>query len=101
MRRDAALAIITRYRPLFRAAYLFGSTARDEADEHSDADIILIRETDTDFFHRIIEVMPLVDDLGRADALIYTPAEFGRLRESSGFVQSVIQEAIEIEGEQR
>ncbi len=44
--------------------------------------------------------MPLVDDLGTADALIYRPGEFGRMRESSGFLQSVMQEAIEIEGEQ-
>jgi predicted nucleotidyltransferase len=100
MRRDDALAIIARHRPLFRAAYLFGSTARDEADEQSDTDIVLVRETDKDFFHRIVEVMPLVDDLGAVDALIYTPAEFGRLREARGFLETVIQEAIKVEGEQ-
>jgi hypothetical protein len=92
MRRHDALAVIARHRPLFRKAYLFGSTARDEADAHSD--------TDKDFFHRITEVMSLVDDLGGSDTLIYTPAEFGRLKESSGFLYTVIQEAIEIEGEQ-
>jgi uncharacterized protein len=100
MRRHAALAIIARHRPLFRKAYLFGSTARDEADAHTDTDIILVRETDKDFFHRITEVMPLVDDLGGSDTVIYTPAEFGRLKESSGFLYTVLQEAVEIEGEQ-
>ena len=79
---------------------MYGSVARDEADEYSDVDVMLVRESDKDFFHRITEVMDIVDSLGAADLLIYTPDEFSRMRKSSGFVETVLEEAFLIEGHQ-
>ena len=95
------MSALENNRELFREAYLFGSVARDEADEYSDADVILIRDSDKDFFHRVTEVMSLVETLGAVDLLIYTPEEFVRMREAGGFVTSVLEEAVVVEGQQK
>ena len=100
MTRRSAVSVLEKNRRLFKKAFLFGSVARDEADEYSDADVILVRDSDKDFFHRITEVMDLVNDFGAVDLLIYTPEEFTRMRNSSGFVASVIEEAVIVEGQQ-
>lgn len=100
MNRQSAVFVLEKNRRLFKKAYLYGSVARDEADEYSDVDVMLVRESDKDFFHRITEVMDIVDSLGAADLLIYTPDEFSRMRKSSGFVETVLEEAFLIEGHQ-
>lgn len=86
---------------MFKHAYLFGSVARDEGDEYSDTDVILVRDSNKDFFHRVTEVMDLVEAFGAADLLIYTPQEFERMRRTSGFVASVLEEAVPVEGQQK
>ena len=100
MTRESAVSVLESNRRLFKKAYLFGSVARNEADGHSDADVILVRDSDKDFFHRITEVKELVNSFGSVDMLIYTPQEFEITRESSGFVASVVEEAVVIEGQQ-
>ena len=100
MTREQVLASLKRHRRLFIRAYLFGSLARNEGDAYSDADIIFVRDTAKDFFHRVTEIMDIMFELGDVDALIYTPDEFARMREESGFIQSVTEEAIAVEGEQ-
>ena len=97
---ESAVALLERHRGLFRKAYLFGSVARDDADEHSDADVILVRNSDKDFFHRVTEVMDLVEAFGSIDLLIYTPDEFVRMQAEGGFVTSVTREAVVVEGQQ-
>ena len=92
--------MLKKNRRLFKTAYLFGSVARDEGDEYSDADVILVRDSSKDFFHRVTEVMDIVNDFGAVDLLIYTPEEFARMRETDGFVANVVEEAVEIEGQQ-
>lgn len=100
MTRRSAVGILESHRPLFRKAYLFGSVARNEADEHSDVDLILIRESEKDFFHRVTEVMDLVNAFGAADLLIYTPEEFSRMVVTSRFVAKAVEEAVVVEGQQ-
>jgi predicted nucleotidyltransferase len=86
----------------FRRAYVFGSVARGEADEASDVDVVLVRETQREFFDRIRDVFDLVFALGRADMLIYTPQELAELtgEEPSFFLQNVVREGVCIEGTQ-
>ena len=60
----------------------------------------MLRDSDKDFFHRITEVMDLVNDFGAVDLLIYTQEEFKRMQTSSGFVASVVEEAVIVEGQQ-
>ena len=62
--------------------------------------MILVRETQAPFFERVREIMPLVLDLNGADLLIYTKEELESLKTSSGFIQSVLKEAIPFEGKQ-
>ena len=100
MDRDTVIVTLTRHSSLFEKAYLFGSTARGEADEHCDADVIIVRRSEKDSFHRVTEVMDIVLELSGADLLIYTPAEFQRMKETSGFIQTVLGEAIVVEGQQ-
>jgi predicted nucleotidyltransferase len=87
---------------LFRRAYIYGSTARGEADEHSDVDLILVRETDRPFFDRIRDVMDLVFALGSVDLLIYTPDELAQMLREPGrfFLKDVVREAVIVEGQQ-
>lgn len=100
MTREFAIKSLKKHKDLFQKAYIFGSMARGESDEYSDADIVFIRDTKRDFFHRVIDIMDIILDLEDVDALIYTAAEFEKMRQTNGFIQSVIEEAIQVEGEQ-
>ena len=90
------------YRHLFGEAYLFGSVAYGTEDEHSDVDLVLIRDTALPFFERIREVFDLVFALGRADLMIYTDAERREIIDGPGryFMKDVFQKGIKIEGAQ-
>jgi predicted nucleotidyltransferase len=66
---------LSLHRHLFEEAYLYGSVACGAEDEHSDVDLVLIRDTSLPFFDRIREVFDLVFALGRADLMIYTDRE--------------------------
>jgi hypothetical protein len=44
--------------------------------------------------------MNIILDLENVDALIYATAGFEKLRQTNGFIQSVIEDAIQVEGEQ-
>ena len=100
MTREFTIASLKKHSDLFQTAYIFGSVARGESDEYSDADIVFIRDTTRDFFHRVIDIIDIILDLENVDTLIYTAAEFEKLRQTSGFIQLVIEEGIRIEGEQ-
>jgi len=64
------------------AIILFGSRARGEADEYSDYDVIVIKQTDKPFVERLTEMVPYIVRFGRpAEVLVYTPDEFERMGE--------------------
>jgi predicted nucleotidyltransferase len=94
--------ILCRHAHLFRRAYVYGSVACSSQDEASDVDLVLIRETSLPFFDRLREIFDLVDDLGRADVLIYTEDEEQRLRREPGryFIKDVFASWVLIEGTQ-
>ncbi len=61
---------------------LFGSRARGEADELSDYDLIVIKQTRRPFLDRLQDIVPYRLQLQRAaDILVYTPEEFDRMGE--------------------
>lgn len=98
-----AKSIFARYSDAFREAYVFGSVAAGTADEHSDIDVILVRDTPLPFFDRIREVMDLRFALGAAvDMLIYTPAELADMLGEEGryFVKQAVRTGYRIEGTQ-
>ncbi len=99
----AAEAIFARHSDAFLEAYVFGSVAAGTADEHSDVDVILVRDTPLPFFDRIREVMDLRLALGAAvDMLIYTPAELAQMLGEEGryFVKQAVRTGYRIEGTQ-
>ena len=81
--RDPILAEIVRrlvkaYQP--ERIYLFGSCVREEEDEFSDLDVVIIKPTAHSFFERLRQVGRLLPaDLGAVDVLVYTPEEFAAM----------------------
>ena len=80
-------AFLTELRPLLvrsgaRAAYLFGSYARGEADEHSDIDLIVVAPSDLPPVERFRAYLPAIVGAGvGVDLFVYTPAEFRALQD--------------------
>ena len=81
--------------------YLFGSWARDEADELSDLDIVIIKRTPLPFLDHIREVLSLLPrKLGAVDVLVYTPEEWTRMKEAgNAFAEMVMEEGKLIYGQ--
>jgi len=59
-----------------KKAILFGSAARGDVFEHSDLDLILVKETSKRFVDRIEEALLALEPAVALDVLVYTPAEF-------------------------
>lgn len=98
-RIGALLQALTAYQP--ELVYLFGSAARDEADELSDLDVVVIKRTSAPFFDRLHEVAGLLPmSLGAVDLLVYTPEEFAAMqREGNAFTEMIVEEGRLIYGE--
>ena len=76
------------------AAYLFGSYARDEADAHSDVDLMIVAPSARPFVDRFRDYRDVW--LGAptgVDLLIYTPDEFAEQRRHNHFVRAVLRHA--------
>ena len=101
MQRWKAVSLVKKYRHLFIEGYIFGSVAKDEADEWSDLDLILVCKTNLPFPERGKSFLKLIVEANGADVLVYTPTEFQKLMHQEGFVSKVVKEAIRIEGKQR
>jgi predicted nucleotidyltransferase len=82
--------------------YLFGSWAREEADELSDVDLVVIKETNAPFFDRLLEASRLLPpEVGAVDLLVYTPEEFRAMRrDGNAFAEMIAEEAILIYGQE-
>jgi predicted nucleotidyltransferase len=76
--------------------YLFGSWSRNEEDELSDLDIVVIKRTKKPFFNRLRETARLIPlGLEGADILVYTPEEFIQMkREGNAFAEMIMEEGI-------
>lgn len=75
-----------------RLLLLFGSRARGDADELSDIDIIVVYDTEKRFLDRLAELYRLWDLPGAVDILAYTPEEFTRMKETSDFVATAVEQ---------
>ena len=103
MNLDTAKAIFARHADKFIVVYVFGSVAAGTADEHSDIDVILVRDTALPFFDRVREIMDLRLEFGAADLLIYTPAELEEMLAEEGryFLKQAVRTGYRIEGTQQ
>ena len=98
----AAESIFARHADRFIVAYVFGSVAAGTADQYSDIDVILVRDTEVPFFDRVREIMDLRLALGAADLLIYTPAELEEMLAQEGrhFIKRAVGTGYRVEGTQ-
>ena len=71
---------------------LFGSIARDDWDEESDVDIIIVYETDKRFLDRLKELYMGWDIPKAVDILAYTPTEFTEMLSDNYFLQDAIKD---------
>ena len=70
---------------------LFGSQARGDADEYSDLDLIVIKNTEKRWVQRLVEVPSLPVS---ADVFVYTPDEFEKMKENENpFIMSALESA--------
>ena len=78
-----------------RKAIVFGSVARGEADEWSDLDLVIVADTPRPFFDRFKDFTGIWDVWPQLDLLIYTPAEFERMRaEGRPFIEHILAEGV-------
>jgi len=93
-RFEKVIECIKRYKP--EKIIAFGSYVRNEADEYSDFDFVVIKKTGKRFIERLIEVSKLIDrDVGRVDVFVYTPWEFQKMIEDgNAFIEQVLKEGI-------
>jgi len=74
--------IILRYEP--ERILLFGSRARGEADQYSDYDVVVIKDTTRTFVERLQDMVPFLVEFDRpAEIVVYTPDEFERMANTS------------------
>jgi len=75
---------------------LFGSVARGDADEYSDIDLIVVKQSDQRFVERLVEVMAFLPrDVVKADVLVYTPEEFQAMQEQGNpFIEQALKDGI-------
>jgi len=88
---EEVVKIITgQYGPVEKIL-LFGSQARGDADEYSDLDLIVIKNTSDRFVKRLADV-PLLPV--HADVFVYTPEEFELMKEQENpFILSALETA--------
>ena len=79
-------------------AIIFGSYARGEADEYSDVDLVIIKETGLSFLDRYTDFQGLFEATRKAlQILVYTPEEFDDMRaRGNPFILNVIKDGIVI-----
>ncbi len=89
--RDA----IAAYQP--ERVYLFGAYARNEADDVSDVELVVIKNTEEDFFERIRQVVKILNLPRAIDVLVYTPDEFREMLDrGNAFAEMIIEEGVTI-----
>jgi len=89
---DSLIADLKRYSP--EKVILFGSQARGEADQFSDIDIVIIKETRKRFLERLKEVALLLrSSLPSINVFVYNRKEFDRLKNTDNpFIAQVLKE---------
>ena len=69
---------------------LFGSMARDDHDEDSDVDVIVVYNSDKKFLDRLAELYENWSLPRGVDILAYTPMEFEEMLEESSFIVDAV-----------
>lgn len=91
-RIDMAVDALAGYDP--ERIYLFGSFARNEDDELSDLDLVVIKKTTLPFFERMREAAKFLPfEIGSFDLFVYTPEEFSSMQKNgNAFIETLLEE---------
>jgi len=73
---------------------MFGSHARDDWDEESDIDIIVVYQTEKKFMDRLEELYMKWNLTKTVDILAYTPDEFKDMMKDNFFLKQAVKEGI-------
>jgi predicted nucleotidyltransferase len=90
-------ALAQQLRTRYRASKIlaFGSYVRQDLNEGSDIDLLIVGEFTERFHKRIAAILDLTDL--PIEPLCYTPAEFEQLvRDKNPFIAAVLEEAVEL-----
>jgi predicted nucleotidyltransferase len=79
-KEDFLKALVAILHGRISEAYLFGSIASDQFGPQSDVDLILIADSGRPFVERFKDFTDVLALAPRIDLLIYTPAEFHKIR---------------------
>jgi len=92
-RIDQVISALREYEP--ERIILFGSQAKGNADQYSDLDIVIIKETNERFLDRLKTIYELVQPRFAMDVLVYTPQEFTEMQKrGNSFVEMVLEEGV-------
>ena len=69
---------------------LFGSSTREDWDEESDVDVIVVYETDKRFLDRLAELYVSWDIPKAIDILAYTPSEYNVMFQDNYFLKDAV-----------
>ena len=71
---------------------LFGSHARDDVDQYSDIDLIIVYSTSKTFLDRLKELYISWEIPKAVDILAYTPEEYQKMMFDNSFLQDAVNE---------
>lgn len=80
--------LILFYKP--EKIILYGSTVTGKVRQGSDLDLVIIKETEKNFYDRIGEVSGLVKHNLPIDFLVYTPSEFEKMAKENWFIKEEV-----------
>lgn len=80
--------LVNNYNP--QKIILFGSLVNGQVHDFSDIDLIVVKESDKDFYERLEEVVLLTMPKVGADILVYTPEEFEAIQDRLFFEEEVL-----------
>jgi uncharacterized protein len=69
---------------------LFGSQASEEADDESDIDVAVIKETSLPFHERLIEARRLLRTTRPVDVFVFTSAEIEENSKDNPFIREIV-----------
>lgn len=88
---DRIVSGLMAYQP--EKIILFGSMARGDADEYSDIDLIVVKDTKQRFVRRLVEITAFLPPDIAVDVLVYTPTELeAMLAEGNPFIEHALEE---------
>ncbi len=73
-----------------QSVIVFGSYVSGDISGFSDLDMVVIQDTDLNFWDRLKEMKKLLQPRVGMDVLVYTPDEYRKMRKSRPFVREEI-----------